>query len=285
MDFPVEMALPLRAAPLRGKPRTKAKAIDETRSQTDDEWSPREYCESYEALSEHVAQKLIGPVDLLDERIDLLLEDSTYQRERRRVSESLPWRVLQDSLVNQLSIDTDVDNVPTIVADRVLQGRRLELKLFRLCLRLIAGMAGQSGRIPIRAIVAPREVHPVLDFGDILPAKVRGAMIAHKISEPCGIALASGRITSTALADALVDRWLRGLNSFLALVAVMLDEDIARLGVPEEYRLDAAELTDDFMQQRKGLVVAIEQVEQSGRGYPEVYLADDEDEGDSDEEQ
>lgn len=277
MDFPVEMALPLRAAPLRAKARTKVKAPEETSSRTDDEWSPREYCESYEALSEHVAQKLIGSVDALDERIDLLLEDLHYQRERRRVSESLPWRVLQDALANQLSVDTDVDNVPTIVADRVLQGRRLELRLFRLCLRLIAESAGRSGRIPIHSITSPRDAHPVLDFGDIVPTKVRAAMIAHKIGEVCGIALASGRITSTALADALVDRWLRGLSTFLALVAAMLGEDLGRLGVPDQYRLDPNELTEDFVQQRKGLVLAIEQVEQTGRGYPEVYLADDED--------
>lgn len=267
MDFPVEMVLPPRAA-------ARGDKVDGGNK------GQRAFLQADDALAAYVVDRVtkVG-ADGLDEEIDLILEDPKYQEMRRAVTSQIPWEMVISGF-DRLP-EPPKFHVPTVVVDRVTTALRLEFTLFRCVVRHLFQRETATDRIPL-APPAPDPTHPAMDFNQMVPHPIRAAFLGQKIGEICGKALLSERIVSSALANALVDRWMHGLWGMLGFLAMIDLVDADKIGLPERYRLDRDRVFGEFLEQREGFVAALAEVEASGKGFPQVYLPDEEDEEDDD---
>jgi hypothetical protein len=263
MDFPVEMVLPPRTA-ARGDGRNKGQ---------------RAFLQADDALTAYVVDRVTKvSADGLDEEIDLILEDQNYQEMRRAVTSQVPWEMVISGF-DRLPEPPQFHKVPTVVVDRVATALRLEFTLFRCVVRHLVQRETATDRIPLVS-PSPDPIHPAMDFNQMVPHPVRAAILGQKIGEICGRALLSERIVSSALANALVERWTHGLWGMLGFLAMIDLLNADKIGLPERYRLDRDRVFAEFFEQRDGLVAALAEVEASGKGFPQVYLPDEEEDDD-----
>jgi hypothetical protein len=265
MEIPVEMVLPPRAVAARGNTGGNK-----------GEWA---FFQADEALTAYVVDRLTkGDADRLDEQLDLILEDREYHQKRRALMSQVPWELVQTILETSRE-PVVVPDVPTIVVERVATARRLAYTIFRYIARHTMLRDTVTDRVPIFR-PQPLPTHPAMDLNHMVPYPVRLALISQQIGEVCGRALMSERIVSSALADALVERWLHGLWSMLGLIVLEGMTDADKVGLPDRYRFDRDTISEEFVEQRNGFVAALAEVEANNKGYPQDYLSDDDDEED-----
>lgn len=234
----------------------------------------RAFTGAHDELTAYIVGRLTEVnLENLDDALDLLLEDPHYQQQRHDLADQIPWELVTAGLLDKGYQPIDEPHIPTVVAERVAIARKLETAVFRGVARYVVGGHGDTGRIPV--VRTSKPVHPAMNFDMSLPLQMRTSLLNHKLGEPCGIALMSERITSSALADALVDRWLHGLRGLVGMLAEMNLVDASNLDLPEQYRVDGAAMFAAEREQQVGFVAALAEVERHGRGYPQVYLPDE----------
>lgn len=90
-------------------------------------------------------------------------------------------------------------------------------------------------------------------------------------------AIQSGRISSPTLAKALVERWLHGTRSTLATFIMFAPSDVPEEILPSHYLLNLRLLLDRDRAAARGAKIADDEVRRTGKGFPAVYLHDDDD--------
>ena len=261
MDLKVASHLPLGTA--------------EIRPTTAGGHSSPEIRRAHHALTLHVAERLsrVG-VDDLDDAIDELLLDEEYVRQRGELSAMLPWNTIQEAIQNG---PAPVPDVPPSVQEAATLAAHVEYELIRHSMRVLGVLGSIFPPKPPRA-----DLDVDLDsirglLASDMPAFMRAAFIAHRVGEVASYAIQSGRISSPTLAKALVEKWIHGSRSTLATFNMFAPSQLAPDILPQDYVMD---LQTEFEKDRnaaRGAAIADAEVRKTGKGYPAVYLADDDD--------
>jgi hypothetical protein len=228
-----------------------------------------------EEIANYVAERVIAAdVETLDEVVDRLLADDHYRRLYLQLMSTMPWAVVR-RLEKRSSHALTAWGVPPIVEDRVALALRIEQESARSFVRMtryiepsdlaeLDDMAATSGPAPLsgRAL-----------YDAAMPHKMRAAAIASSIGQVCGFALASERITSNRLADALVERWLHGARASLGVITALLraageQPEIDPVVLPRSYHLDLEAMADEHAEAQRGLAIALDELDRTGLGYP-----------------
>ncbi|HEY4243046.1 MAG TPA: hypothetical protein VGM88_24700 [Kofleriaceae bacterium] len=231
---------------------------------------------AFEDLASYVNTKLVDGVasgmDLNDAIADVL-EDEQYERDREHLGDLISFeRVIRaTSLERMLAVPK---SVPTILHGDVQLALRLHHVLLKLFVRLV-GMAEDRGvvdSIPLDGSEAPDLLDPTV------PASLRSAVIASKVSEVCSFAVLSSDV-SLSMADELCARWIHGIRCVVGMAVGLiaelgdppkLDDDL----LPARYILSSAEVREE----RDGTMAALRELERSGgAGYPASEDLDDDD--------
>lgn len=218
-------------------------------------------------------------IDNLDEALDLLLEDESLAALRSHLAATLPLSVVQRAAHPSGPSDL-LPGAPPYVAEKILLATQIQQLLAVSLMRLIAGIEGKlaSSRGPLKhPPIAPKTALEHIFDPKAVP-QFRAISIAARLGEFCCFALMSGKVTSWVLANELTERWLHGLRGLLGvMVAIELvseEIDLVEL-LPGRYKLNLQSIVEELRESHQGSLLAFEQVEKTGKGYPQVYLADE----------